>query len=40
MVGKAQVKNRVIMAKAKTKAWLDKVKEKFDDETAKRIIES
>jgi hypothetical protein len=40
VIGKAGSDNKLIMAKAKTKTWLDKVKEKFTEEEAEKIINS
>lgn len=40
VVGKVKQGNRVIMYKAKTQAWIDKVFSKFDKETAEIIIRS
>jgi len=40
VVGKAGEGHKIIMAKAKTKAWHDAVHTRFSPEEAKRIIES
>lgn len=40
VIGKADVRDERIMAKAKTLAWLDKVRAKFTDVEAQRIIDS
>ena len=39
VVGKSEQKNKIIMYKAKTQQWLDKVREKFADK-ADEIINS
>lgn len=39
VVGKALVKKKIVMAKAKTQAWIDRVLEKFGDD-GKAIVES
>ena len=40
IVGKALIKNRIVMRKAKTQAWLDAIMDRYDKETATKIINS
>lgn len=40
VVGKVSENKKIIMYKAKTQKWIDKVKEKYDAETAENIIRS
>jgi len=40
VVGKALIKNRIVMRKAKTQEWLDTITDRYDKETAKKIINS
>lgn len=40
VVGKALVKNRIIMRKAKTQKWIDAIKERYDSNIANEIINS
>jgi hypothetical protein len=40
VVGKAVRNKKMVMFKAKTQAWIDKVKRKYDEQKAKEIIES
>lgn len=40
VVGKAVRNKKMVMYKAKTQAWIDKVKLKYDEQKAKEIIES
>ena len=40
VVGKAFVRKKIIMAKAKTQAWIDKVMRKFGDAAGRAIVES
>jgi hypothetical protein len=40
VVGKTSVKNNIIMFKAKTQKWIDKVKERYESRQAQEIIDS
>lgn len=40
VVGKALRNKKIVMFKAKTQAWIDKVKSKYDEQEAEKIIES
>lgn len=40
VIGKAGTRHELIMAKAKSRVWIDKVKSKFSEEEAEKIINS
>jgi len=40
VVVKTSIKNKTIMYRAKIQAWIDKVKERYETEKAKKLIES
>jgi hypothetical protein len=40
VVGKTIVKNNIVMFKAKTQVWIDKVRERYESQRAEEIIES
>ena len=40
VVGKTYIKKQIVMYKAKTQAWIDKVRARYDNDRANEIIES
>jgi len=39
-VGKAEIRGDLVMAKAKTQAWIDRVMEKYGIEKGRKVVES